>query len=553
MKLKKLHLTMMAAAILFCNMASAQLFIDQATFTIQAGATVTVQGDVTSNVDIQGTGKVVLKGTANQNVNLGGFSIPNLEIDNMANATLTGNAKVSGDVLFTNGKLLLGNNNLALGSAATITSATNAKYVVTNGTGRLIKAALGATAFNFPIGNSLTAYSPVAVSNSGTADSIGARANVAVFSGGTTGPAFTKEVVNNTWTLTEAVAGGSNLSVTATWNAADELTNFDRTRAGLSRYITTPANNMGWDLLNTQATGAVGAGPYTFTRMGVTSVGTFAVGTRPVLSPLLVAPKIFLHGSYNTTTNVMNDALRTTNLIPLTEPYSSAPGGSLLSASNAVRGSGGGETSPNTVVGLAAGASTDNSIVDWVLVQLHNSGGTVISQRAALLQRDGDVVDVDGTSPVNLAGNAAGTDYFVSVKHRNHLGVRTAAVVALAKTTTTNYNFSDALAKAFLGTVTTNTAMIRVNLPAQPTPVFGLFSGNANSNGTTQKTGSATTNDYSIFLAAFSGTTSPVYLRTDFNLNGTVAKTGSATTNDYSKFLSNFTGIAVNIISQPNF
>jgi hypothetical protein len=38
MKLKKLHLTMMAAATVFCNMASAQLFIDQATFTIQAGA-----------------------------------------------------------------------------------------------------------------------------------------------------------------------------------------------------------------------------------------------------------------------------------------------------------------------------------------------------------------------------------------------------------------------------------------------------------------------------------------------------------------------------------
>ena len=43
--------------------ATAQLKIDNATFFIQPGATVTVQGDVTSNVDIQGTGLLLLKGS----------------------------------------------------------------------------------------------------------------------------------------------------------------------------------------------------------------------------------------------------------------------------------------------------------------------------------------------------------------------------------------------------------------------------------------------------------------------------------------------------------
>ena len=238
MKFKKLHLALMACGTVVCNIASAQLFIDQATFTIQSGATVTVQGDVTSNVDIQGTGKVILAGTANQNVNMNGFSIPNVEVNNAANVTLTGNAKVAGDVLFTNGKILMGNNSLSLASAATVTGATSAKYFVTNGTGRVIKAALGS--FTFPVGNSTTAYSPLLVSNSGTADSIGVRASAAVLSLGSTGTAFTKEVVNNTWTVTEAVAGGSNLSLTATWNSADELSGFDRTRTGISYYMTTP-------------------------------------------------------------------------------------------------------------------------------------------------------------------------------------------------------------------------------------------------------------------------------------------------------------------------
>ncbi len=548
MKLKKLHLTMMAAATVFCNMASAQLFIDQATFTIQSGATVTVQGDVTSNVDIQGTGKVILKGSANQNVNMGGFSVPNLEIDNAANATLTGNAKISGDLLFTNGKIVLGNNNLALGTAATITNATNAKYVVTSGTGRLIKAALGAVAFNFPIGNSLTAYNPLSITNSGTADSIGARASAAVFSAGTLGTVYTKEVVNNTWTVTEAVAGGSNLSVTATWNAADELANFDRTRSGLSNYITSPAANVGWDLLNSQATGSTGTGPYTFTRTGLTSVGTFAVGTRPVLTPLLVTPKIFLQGAYaNGVTPLMKDDLRNLNLIPASEPYTG-----INFVTPALRGSGGGETASSAVIGSTAPAS-DNAIVDWVLVQLHSivSPFPVISQRAALLQKDGDIVDVDGISPLNLAGNAAGS-YYISVKHRNHIGVRSASPLSLAKVTNTNYDFSAALSQAL--TPSTNTAMTNKFGSTITTPVFMLWGGNANSNTTTRYSGPA--NDeaqlLNTCLSSLKANTVNGYLNCDLNMNGAIKYSGP---NNDEAFLLNtvLQGNKATTITQPSF
>src|SRR6185503_3514472 len=87
----------------------AQLFIDNATFFIQSGATVTVQGDLTSNVDIQGPGKILLKGSSNQNVTMNGFTIPNLEMDNTANATLTGNTRIGTNLNFLNGKIILGN------------------------------------------------------------------------------------------------------------------------------------------------------------------------------------------------------------------------------------------------------------------------------------------------------------------------------------------------------------------------------------------------------------------------------------------------------------
>jgi hypothetical protein len=529
MKLRNLRLALLACGTVLCNIASAQLFIDQATFTIQAGATVTVQGDVTSNVDIQGTGKVILKGTANQNVNMNGFSVPNVEVDNTSNVTLTGNAKIAGDLLFTNGKVLLGNNNLSLANAGTVTGATSAKYVVTNGTGRLIKAALGATAFTFPIGNSTTTYNPLTISNAGTADSIGARASATVLSAGTSGTAYTKEVVNNTWIVTESVAGGSNLSVTATWSGTEELAGFDRTRGGLSYYIPTPGATQGWDLLNSQTAAAAGANPYTYTRTGITSVGAFAVGTRPVLSPLLVTPKIFLQGAYNTTLDRMSDALRTANLIPTTEPYSTALGGTLLSASNATRGSGGGETATASVVGAAAGVATDNTIVDWVLVQLHRtSDNVVISQRAALLQRDGDVVDTDGVSPVNIAGNAAGS-YFVSVKHRNHIGVRIASSIALAKTTNTNYDFSSALTQALAPT--SSTAMTNKYGAAFTTTRFMLWGGNGTPNGTLRYAGSQNDENALLNTAPLNGNkglVAPGYFLTDFNMNGVVRYAGSA-------------------------
>src|SRR5436190_10630019 len=109
MKLKKLPTALIITGITLCNVASAQLFIDNAQFTIQPGATVTVQGDVTSNADILGTGVLQMKGAALQNLNMNGFTIPKLEIDNPLNVNLTGTVKIDSSVLFTNGNIVLNN------------------------------------------------------------------------------------------------------------------------------------------------------------------------------------------------------------------------------------------------------------------------------------------------------------------------------------------------------------------------------------------------------------------------------------------------------------
>jgi hypothetical protein len=534
-----LSLLVIGCLFFFPNSSKAQLYINGAQFFIESGATVTVQGDLTSNVDILGTGKVKLNGTGNQNVNMNNFTIPNLEMDNVSNATLTGPVKIGTDLLFTNGRLILGSNDLTMGASATITSPNSSKFVVTNGTGKLVKTSLGAAAFTYPVGNTTLTYNPMSISNAGTSDNIAVRCLTNAYNGGLTGTSLTKEVVDATWDISEAVAGGSNLSLTATWSATDELAGFNRAKAGISYYITSPAANVGWDLLNSQTSAATGANPYSFTRTGVTQLGAFAVGTRPVLSPLLVTPKVFLQGAY-VGAGLMSDNLRTLNLIPATEPYTSTAGFTHS-------GSGGGETSVSTIIGSAAPASND-AIVDWVFVQLHDgSTGAVVSTRAGLLQKDGDVVETDGVSPLNMAGNASG-NYYVSVRHRNHLGVRSLSNFALAKTTNTTYNFTSALAQAFAGAVTNN-AMATLS-----GGFFGLWGGNANGNTTVRYSGPA--NDESQVLnTCLSGNKGAVvngYLNCDLNLNGVLRYSGPA--NDESFLLNTIlTGVKGTVITQPTF
>ncbi len=567
---KKIRLIITAIALLPGFDISAQLVIDNATFFIQPGATVTVQGNVTSNVDIQGTGKLLLKGSANQDINMNGFLIPYLEMDNLANATLTGNAKIGTDLLFTNGKIQLGNFDLTMsaGPAGTITNASNAAFIVTNGTGKLIKAGLGASAFTYPVGNTTTTYNPVTISNppSGVADDIGVRALTQAYTNGGTGTAFTKEVVDASWEITEAAAGGSNLSITTSWMVTDELTGFNRNKGGLSYYIPTAGPTQGWDLLNSQTGVATGSNPYSYTRTGISSLGFFAVGSRALLSPLLVSPRVVLQGPANASTGIMTDGLRTIvvpsggttdathGIIPVSEPYTGLTGFTHS-------GSGGLETITAGAFGVF-NVTNNDAVVDWVFVSLHDGiSAAVLSTRAALIQRDGDVVETDGVSPLSMAGNTAG-NYFISVRHRNHLAVRSAAAMALAKTVTTAYDFSSAQAQAYQNSTVLNLPPPNNNeaMAALVGGKFAMWGGNANGNTTVRASGGANPaiNDYTFLInTALSGSSTViiprVYTSGDLNMDGNIRANGGANpaVNDYTLLINSvLTGSSVKVITQ---
>lgn len=71
--------------------------------------------------------------------------------------------------------------------------------------------------------------------------------------------------------------------------------------------------------------------------------------------------------------------------------------------------------------------------VDWVLIEIRSAlqPDSVVATRAGLLQRDGDIRDIDGQSYITF-GNIPSGSFYVSVRHRNHLGVMTATPLVLS-------------------------------------------------------------------------------------------------------------------------
>lgn len=213
-------------------------------------------------------------------------------------------------------------------------------------------------------------------------------------------------------------------------------------------------------------------------------------------SRLSVRPKVFLQGPFSS--GLMSDGLRTAGLIPTTEPYTS------LGFTH--RGQGGGETVSSAVLQL----SGNNAIVDWVFLELQSEAGSPVATRSALLQRDGDIVDTDGTSAVTFSDMDAG-NYYLVVHHRNHLGIRTANPLSLSDSPV-DYDFTTALTRAGQDpTVTSNAPMVDLG-----GAVYGLFRSDSNADGNVNIV------DFIQVKSAGTPNQGGVYHGADLNLDGNV-------------------------------
>jgi len=183
---------------------------------------------------------------------------------------------------------------------------------------------------------------------------------------------------------------------------------------------------------------------------------------------LVFSARIFLQGAYDPVVtrhkNVSTNWATVMNASALTQPYSAAP----------FNYSGTESVSAGFFVETAA--TTD--ITDWVLLELRDAAAptTIMARRAAFVREDGMIVDLDGISNVAFKGVSAG-NYFVVIRHRNHLGVRSGTIQHIDGSTApiTTYDFTSAQSQALQdAAITTNAAM------AENAGVFMLWGGNVN-------------------------------------------------------------------------
>jgi hypothetical protein len=204
---------------------------------------------------------------------------------------------------------------------------------------------------------------------------------------------------------------------------------------------------------------------------------------------VLVDAKIFLQGPY--CCGSMSTALNCPcgGYLPLGQPYAGPPwnyGGTEAVSS-----------------GFFANHS---SIVDWILLELRDRStpGGSSWRRAAFIESNGSIVDIDGSSPVTFTGLSVLAQYYLVVRHRNHLSVMSTNPVAVNFSTGRfEYDFTTGLSKYYGGDAASLWG-----------GVYGMYAGDTDANGVIS---------YALDLAnVWNDRTTTGYKRSDVDMNGVV-------------------------------
>jgi hypothetical protein len=161
--------------------------------------------------------------------------------------------------------------------------------------------------------------------------------------------------------------------------------------------------------------------------------------------PVLVEIKIFLEGPYDASGDTMRTDLRDNDFIPSTSPYAEDP--------------------------RSISSPIPQNITDWVLVQLRETAtGTAVASKSAFLRNDGRIVPDDGTSE-QITFDVPQGDYYIVIKHSNHLAVMSADSIQLNSGSSTLYDFTSGTGQYY----GSDAKQLEAN-------VYGMYKGDANGN-----------------------------------------------------------------------
>lgn len=273
---------------LFFQNGSTMHMLGNAT-TINSGSEIYANNTSTQS----GTGRILFVGAAAQTLEggnssaIGGAqpSLINIAVNNTNNLTLTNtNARITSGLDLIAGHVILGNNNLELGTAAAITNANQTKYVVTNGIGFLAKENFS-TAFNFPVGRATADYTPAIITPIAVDNVF---VNVKNYTESASTEFQTDDGVDRTWNIYSTTGVGANINLQH--NHATNAVNFNINDAFVTRYY-----GAGWeDGTGFNAASSAGTIPNSSTRNRLYSAtattpnanGAFFSKASRLLSPL---------------------------------------------------------------------------------------------------------------------------------------------------------------------------------------------------------------------------------------------------------------------------
>ncbi len=365
----------------------AQLYINGGSLYLDSGSVVNVKGDLLSNANINGTGKVLLNGTVSQYLNMNGYQIPSLEVNNSQNISLQSGVKIKDTLKFVNGKITAGNNDFTINSKTYCTGMGAGKFVETNGTGQLfIELAENISSKECPIGAS-SLYRPVFFSTTASSFSngkLGARVSTIASS---LKPSSVSDYLKVNWPI-------SRNGITGTVNAVAQYidpTDINGTESAFKGFY---HDGSMWN-------SAYGNTDNTNNKVGAqitSSTGELYGMNFSQLAKLTI--KAYLEGFYNS-------SLLTPTLYNL-------------------------------------GVSTNSFASDSIKVNLWSSNN--LNSNNPNYSIDG-IVQSNGLTSIQLPNTAIGNSYYVALKHRNSLETWSANPVLIVDST--NYDFTDNIAKAY--------------------------------------------------------------------------------------------------------
>ncbi len=490
-----------------------ELIHNESTITVQAGAVLYVEGTLlnTSTGVIANSGTIELKGDFT-NGNPAGWNSPNpntLKFSGGVNSTVTSNTANFYDVVVqkdagftvnladnmnvthnldfnsaTSGRLVTGNFDVKLTSAATVTGVDADEYVATTGTGGLSKAVTANSTFLFPVGD-LTNYTPLSSNYSGsgyTTASLRTRVNNVVHPNK---PTDATDFIARYWDVDQTGIAGYSNTMTGTYVAGD---------------LTGTASLVKGAVYNGSVWSYAGASNGASTVIGTTTAANSDFTGTNFFGKVDI--KVFLQGAYVNGTNAMTTTLTSNPTIAalmLNSPYADAP---------------------------ASVGSIPAGVTDWIKLELRDPAvpATVLGKASAFLKSDGSIVGTDGVSLPRIK-NGLPTS-IVAILHRNHLAIRTPntginVVSPVNQDLTTNYSL------VYDDPVPPNDAM-----KTMPDGKFAMWAGNANTTGSGVGNirYAGLNNDNLGILNALGNNTATiltnVYNNADLNMNGVVRYSG---------------------------